>query len=137
MALPNVYNALKGWEQDVVLIKTTTIEIDIGQYQTVTEENPFKAVVQPLSGYTIALKPQEQRAFEWIQLHVRNDAPIILNVGDRVFWLGKYYKILNEYNYSNAFVQPNQQTYNSLTTYGIMEYHACEINVNNNTSYAE
>lgn len=131
MTLPNVYGALKKWEQPISLIKVITQEIDIGQYGTTTEEIPFMAVVQPLGPYAISLKPDDQRAFEWILLHVGTDLPVILKNGDRILWNGKYFKISQLENWNNSFIQTNQPTSYNVQTYGFIEYHACEINVNN------
>lgn len=134
MSLPSVYNALKKWEQDLILIKTEQVETSLGIYETISHKMPFTGVVQPLKASIINTKPVEQRCFEWIQIHAREDMPVILQNGDRVLWQNKNYKVSGVLNYSNASMQVNQNAYLSGKGYGYMEYHACEINIDNDAS---
>lgn len=132
MTLPNLHNALIGWEQDIILVKTTFNEVDIGQIEEIEEMTPFKGVVQPLKPYSISLKPIELRAFEWIMIHVGDNIPVILKNGDKIKWGAKYYKIMEVLNWSNFTLQTQQSPIINPQSYGYIEYHACEVNINEN-----
>ncbi len=130
MSLPNLFNALIGWEQPISLVKTIYTEISFGQHGEEEQETPFMAVVQPLKPFAISLKPVELRAFEWIMVHIRDNLPVILNNGDKILWSGKYFKIMQINNYSNFTLKTQETPIVNTQSYGYIEYHACEININ-------
>lgn len=105
--LPNVANVLIKWEQPIK-IKTVSQQIQ----ETVNLDGTFtndvidsyteynvKGVVQPLKATMLNVKPAEQRAWDWQQIHIRNVFKKA-NVNDIIVFYNVSYKIMfvNEYN---------------------------------------
>lgn len=65
----------------------------------------FKGTIQPLSPKLIALKPEGQRAWEWLQIHCFS-GPLNLRNNDQIIYNGKDYKIMGINDYSlNGFIE--------------------------------
>lgn len=108
--MPQMKVAFSGWKRNVSLIvRTTAIDAD-GFNQPVETTETFKGTVQPLSAEALELKPDAQRGFEWLQIHVEVGG-LSLKVGDQI-----------TYNSRNYVVQAKKDY--SLNNY--IEYHAME-----------
>lgn len=107
--MPNVSNALNGWMSKMLLMRTVQ---SIDDYGVVTNtEIPFSFIgaVQPLSPEQIELKPEGQRSWQWLQIHMKTPITLTLVTNDRVTINGRIYKIMAEKDYTNN---------------GYIEYHA-------------
>jgi hypothetical protein len=98
--LPQMKAAFTNWKLPIQLIKLTQSTVN---FQTVTTETiiNFKGVIQPLKAEEIKLKPEEQRAWKWLQVHTEDDLSLLIgeklkynNVKHRVMFV----KDFNEYN---------------------------------------
>lgn len=113
--MPKVTNALKGWTIPLTGYRVTQTTSD-GLVTDVQTPLKFDAAVQPLSPAEIALKPEGQREWEWLQLH-SYDLNKKLQLNDRFIYNGKRYKIMRPKDYSQN---------------GYIEYHAIEDYEQNN-----
>lgn len=96
--MPQVGGALSGWQMPIMLAKITEAVVE-GFTQLSETVVKFKGVIQPLSPKQIELKPEGQRAFEWLQIHC-NLGQLQLSTGDRIRYNGKLYKLMadNDWN---------------------------------------
>ncbi len=108
--MPQISAAFSGWLSPIVLMKITQV-IDNGFPIDVSEEIRFKGVVQPLSPKQLMLKPEGQRAFEWLLICCPAAQRVNLNVNDRIVYNGQKYKVMGQNNYSQS---------------GFIEYHAVQ-----------
>ena len=81
--LPQMKAAFTNWFLPITFIKLTTAIVD---YEAVTVEETIntKGVVQPLKAQEIALKPEEQRAWTWQQIHCEDDLNLV--IGDKLIF---------------------------------------------------
>lgn len=98
VGMPQIGAAFAGWQQTITLLKITQAIVN-GLSQDTAVSMTFRGVIQPLSPKMIALKPEGQRAWEWLQIHCFSQ-PINLTTNDRFIWAGKTYKIMAENDYS-------------------------------------
>ena len=110
MPLPRIQAAFNGWEVPLKLINIVQV-VDKGFVKKLENIISFKGVVQPLSPSQLSLKPSEQRSFRWWQIHVRSNAPLQLNEGDKIEYKGIRLKVMPLLRYSE---------------YGYNEYHCIE-----------
>lgn len=102
---PQISSAFVGWESNLLLVTITQQIID-GLVQDTAQQIPFRGVVQPLSPKQIALKPEGQRGWAWLQIHIKADSPVKLNVNDRLMYNCEKYKVMGRLDYSaNNFVE--------------------------------
>ncbi len=99
--MPQIGAAFSGWQQTITLLKITQAVVN-GLVQDTGASMAFKGTIQPLSPKMIALKPEGQRAWEWLQIHCFAQ-PANLTTNDRFIYAGKTYKIMaaNDYSLSN------------------------------------
>jgi hypothetical protein len=95
--VPDVGAALRAWFQKITLFKVTKQFID---FEVVESRIPFttSGVIQPLSGTSLEMKPEGQRAWDWLELHCENG--LILTVDEVVEYRGRKYRIMNKKGYS-------------------------------------
>lgn len=125
--MPQMGAAFAGWQSPIVVYKRTQLVLDglvrYGAlpsrwdrpdefYDTQGEvwDSPippvtqigFNGVIQPLSPKNIALKPEGQRAWEWLQIHCLAGA-LNLTTNDQIIYLGLDYKVMavNDYSLNN------------------------------------
>lgn len=135
MALPNVSGALKDWKQNITLIEIGFTQGADLKRIVVKKETPFIAVVQPASSFDLKTEPADLRGLEWIMVHIEANSPVILKLNDRIRWGQKEFSIKKLNNYTNSFLQANKGTFRSGSTYGYIEYRACEVNERNSVNY--
>lgn len=103
--LPQITATFNGWESSLLLVRITQQIID-SIVTDIPHEYPFKGIVQPLSPKQIALKPEGERAWAWLQIHIRADSPLKLNVNDRIVYNKCKYKVMARNDYSaNNYVE--------------------------------
>ena len=62
--------------------------------------------VQPLSPNKIELKPEGQRSWEWLQIHMKTPITQTLDTNDQVVMNGRIYKIMAQNDYSqNGYIE--------------------------------
>ena len=105
--MPQMGAAFAGWQKQITLTKRSQT-ITNGLVSYVDSTFNFMGTIQPLSPKQIELKPEGQRAWEWLQIHVQNSTQN-LTTDDQIFYNGKYYKIMANNDYSQS---------------GFWEYHA-------------
>lgn len=109
--MPKMAAAFAGWTSALTLIKRTQVVTDglVGYSdQTIT----FQGTVQPLSPKQIALKPEGERAWTWLQIHCVNGG-LKLNVTDEIIFNGAEYKVMARLDYT----QSNYMEYHCVREY--------------------
>ena len=102
--MPKMKVAFSGWKSDITLTVITNNIVD--GFNTPTETLiTFKGTVQPLSAEALELKPDAQRGFEWLQIHVELDKQA-LSIGDDIDYGGKRYRVKAKKDYSlNNYIE--------------------------------
>ena len=102
--MPQIAAAFQGWFQAITLVRRKQI-VNFGLVQYQDQSVTFQGTIQPLSPKMIALKPEGQRAFTWLQIHAKAGT-LNLDVDDRVVFAGKQFKIMALLDYSlNGFIE--------------------------------
>lgn len=113
--MPQMRAAFSGWTTNITLqVIVNNISSD-GFNVPVEVDFNFKGTVQPLSVEQLEMKPEAQRAFEWLQIHIMlSNSPSYrdLKVGDEIIYNSRTYRINGKKDYS-------------LNNY--VEYHAMEV----------
>lgn len=104
--LPNLTNALRGWEVPIIADYIKQEEIN-GDIVNISEQKRIRGVLQPLKAQEVNLKPEGQRAWSWYELHISPEFKE-LQVEQYVHINGNKYKIMAVKNYD---------------MYGYLEYH--------------
>lgn len=102
--MPNVSAALRGWTMPITMKRITQILVN-GFTQDIFENINFDGVIQPLNPSAVALKPEGERTWNWLQVHCFSGAP---NIGltDLVEYNGVRYKVMAQNDYTlNGFVE--------------------------------
>lgn len=103
-AMPQMEAAFAGWAYDITLIRITQT-ISNGFVTNVETPVNFKGTIQPLQPNKIALKPEGQRSFEWLQIHCLNRT-LNLATNDRITYKNQNYKIMAKLDYSlNNYIE--------------------------------
>lgn len=108
-SMPQMTAVFQGWQSEIVLTKRTQKIID-GLVSFKDATLSFQGIIQPLSPRTIALKPEGQRAFTWLQIHCLLTT-INLTTNDVIVYNARKYKIMAKLDYTNN---------------GYIEFHAVE-----------
>ena len=102
--MPNMANTLNGWEVPLTLIKVRQEVVD-GDAVKKEEFIRFLGVWQPLRDEELQFKPEGQRSWEWIWIHVKSGT-LNLQTQDKVIFNNKRYKVMNVKDYSlNGFIE--------------------------------
>lgn len=102
--MPQMDMTLEGWEipLEIEVIIQDVIEGDLAE--TATTVN-FKGVWQPLKMQNLELKPEGQRAWEWIWLHAKK-SELDLETADKVKFNKKLFKVMSVKDSSlNGFME--------------------------------
>lgn len=94
--VPDVSEVLLDWFQKMtfdVVVKT------VSGFELVETTTPveFQGVIQPLSGSQLMIKPEGQRAWNWMLVHA--DPSLSLDVDDVVLYLGTQYRVYQTKSY--------------------------------------
>lgn len=100
--MPQISDAFAGWLNTITLILITQLVSNNGFVSEVETPVTFEGVIQPLSPKSLILKPEGERAFEWLQIHCPSGS-LTLQPKDKIICNGKRYKIMaqNDYNLDN------------------------------------
>lgn len=103
--MPQMHAAFSGWIANVRLAKRTQ---SVDGFGNVTDQDiyiSFRGTIQPLSPRQIALKPEGQRSWTWLQIHCLATS-LDLRPNDRISWNGAIYKVMALLDYSlNGFIE--------------------------------
>ncbi len=93
--------AFAGWMKPITLIRITQSITD-GLVTDNEASITFQGTIQPLSPRMIALKPEGQRAWEWLQIHAFAGS-LNLDDNDRISYNDKRFKVMatNDYSLNN------------------------------------
>lgn len=102
--MPQMGAAFAGWFKPITLNKRVQNVTDGLVNYTVTPFT-FQGTIQPLSPKAIALKPEGQRAWSWLQIHALAGT-LNLDVDDQIVYNGDVYKVMAVLDYSlNNFIE--------------------------------
>lgn len=103
--MPQMNAAFAGWMKPITLTKRVQGIGETGLVGNLDTQFTFRGSIQPLSPKGIILKPEGQRAWEWLQIHcVRSDAN--LDVNDQIIYNGKIFKVMAQNDYSlNNYIE--------------------------------
>jgi hypothetical protein len=105
--MPQIQAAFTSWMFPITLQIRKEVIVD-GLVTYTTTENTFQGVIQPLNASYLMLKPEGQRVWQWVQIHIIDHDPR-LDVNDEVIYNGVKYKIMAQ---------------NDWHLNGYLEYHA-------------
>ena len=102
--MPHIRSAFAGWMQKVTLVVISQTVID-GFIKDTEATICFRGTIQPLSKEAIALKPEGERSWQWLQIH-SIDRCLNLKTNDKIRYNGVKYKVMNIWDYSlNGFIE--------------------------------
>lgn len=107
--MPQMGIAFSGWGSNICISKVVQYIHD-GLVTESTNNIEFSGTVQPLSPKLLMLKPENLRAFEWLDIHCFSGR-LDLDANDVIFYKDKKYKVMGVNDYSNN---------------NFIEYHAIE-----------
>mgnify|MGYP006267560243 CR=1 FL=1 len=105
--MPRIRAAFTGWLRAITLI-TITQSVVAGLVSEIVTAVTFKGVIQPLNKEAIALKPEGERSWEWLQIHAIAGS-LNLKTNDKIQFNSNKYKVMALLDYSAS---------------GFIEYHA-------------
>ena len=101
---PQLTRAFAGWKQKITLAVRRESVVD-GLLVTKDDRIEFRGMIQPLSLRQLALKPEGQRSFTWLQIHALASS-LNLRPSDRILYNGKFYKVMAQNDYSlNGYIE--------------------------------
>ena len=102
---PQISSAFMGWTSTLLLVRISQTIVD-GLVDDSADQIPFQGVVQPLSPKQLVLKPEGERAWAWLQIHVQNSSPVKLDVNDRIMYNCRKYKVMAQSDWSaNGYME--------------------------------
>jgi len=110
--MPQMSAAFAGWTQKISLVIVTQTVVDDGIVVPTETQITFQGTIQPLSAEEIQLKPEGQRAFQWLDIHCMGKISI-LKKDDRIIYNGQRYKVMGFKDYSLN----NYTEYNAIADY--------------------
>ena len=96
MSFPSVAEVLSDFEETVILKKTTVIVNDEFKRETITSNEPIRAVIQAESGENLQIESIDF-SLNYIRVHSRID----IDIQDVVFWKNSDYRIIKRINQIN------------------------------------
>ena len=102
--VPQVGAAFDGWQMPISLTKRVqTVTNGIVGY--VDSAINFRGIIQPLSPQQLALKPEGQRSWDWLQIHCR-PGTLNLTTNDQIVYNSLIFKVMAINDYSlNGFIE--------------------------------
>lgn len=102
--MPQLKAVFTNWQKKITLTRRIQT-ITAGLVSTADTQFTFQGIIQPLSPRQIALKPDGQRAWTWLQIHVVSSSEN-LNVNDQIIYNSVIYKIMARLDYSlNGYIE--------------------------------
>jgi hypothetical protein len=102
--MPKMRAAFRGWTSRITLLKHRETVVD-GFVKRQEVAIYFYGTIQPLDPRSLALKPEGQRSWSWLQIHCQVRATTLIP-GDRVTWNNDVYKVMDQIDYSlNGYME--------------------------------
>ncbi len=103
--MPQMRVAFGAWQRRISLVKRVQ-EVVEGLVTNIDTPFVLRGTIQPLSPKSIMLKPEGQRAWEWLQIHCLANDTSILQPNDLILWNTLQYKVMASNDYSlNGFIE--------------------------------
>lgn len=103
--MPQMRAAFSGWARRITLTKRTQCVVD-GLVQSIDSPFTFRGTIQPLSPKQIMLKPEGERAWQWLQIHCVITNLLPLQPADLITYNNVIYKVMGQIDYSlNGYVE--------------------------------
>lgn len=103
--MPNVSAALNGWQRAITLQKRTQIVDGYGGITFTLVNFTFMGTVQPLQAKQIELKPEGQRSWTWLQIHIQQPG-FSLTTNDEILINGTIFKVMGQKDYTeNGYIE--------------------------------
>lgn len=103
--MPQMGHILDGWEVPLTLVKIIQNVVD-GDLTYGEIRYNFMGVWQPLRNEALQLKPEGQRSWQWIQLHVKSNVELNLETADKVIFRNELFKVIEKKDYSlNGYIE--------------------------------
>ena len=96
--VPDAGPSMRAWFQKLALVKVITQVIDYEANESFISLET-SGVFQPLSGRKLEMKPEGQRAWDWVEIHCENG--LLLKPNEIVQYHGTRYRVMNEKDYSS------------------------------------
>lgn len=104
--MPQMGAAFGGWTNKITLRRIAQAVDNDGFVQETSTDFSFEGTIQPLSPKQIALKPEGQRAWQWLQIHCMRGGADTLEPNDKIIYSGKTFKVMGQNDYSlNNFIE--------------------------------
>ena len=102
--MPNMSNTLNGWKNALTLFVVTQTIVN-GFPTDSRVEFSFEGVVQPLAPEAIKLKPEGQRSWNWLQIHVTS-GDLDLKNNDIIEFNNVQFKVMAKKDYAlNGYIE--------------------------------
>lgn len=101
-----MHAAFSGWFMPITInLVTQSVNATTHFVTQVLKPVSFKGTIQPLSPKQIALKPEGQRAWAWLQIHCKGTT-LPFTDNDIIQYAGQNYKIMATRDYSlNNYIE--------------------------------
>lgn len=104
--MPQMQDALNGWEERITLLKLITVINDDGIAETTSIPFSFMGTIQPLKPTELQVTSSGQRKFEWWQIHTRFKIHDVVSPSERIKFKEKDYKVMLQNDYSrNGYIE--------------------------------
>jgi len=104
--MPQMEAAFEGWMTNFTLqIITQITDANTGFISDSIQSAQYKGTIQPLNPEEVALKPDGQRSWEWLQIHVLKGQHN-LKTNDRIRYNDRDFKVMAVKDYSlNNYIE--------------------------------
>lgn len=98
--MPQMEDALNGWEEKITLLKLSTTIDDDGLAVITSLPFSFMGTIQPLKPTNLEVTSSGQRKFEWWMIHTKFVLHDVITPSERIRFKEKDYKVMlkNDYN---------------------------------------
>lgn len=95
--MPQMSAAFEGWQMNITVVRITQTIVE-GLSIDTEEQIYFQGTIQPFAPKAIALKPEGQRDWGWLQIHCfTSDFNLLPN--DRILYNNQKYKVMATLDY--------------------------------------
>lgn len=102
--MPQITAALSNW-QDALTIGKVVVTWDGGEKVETITSMSFTGTIQPLGAKQIALKPEGERAWKWLQIHVYSGS-LDIDIDNKIYVDNEKYKVMAIFDYArNGFME--------------------------------
>lgn len=104
--MPQMEEAFNSWDFVIELKRIDSAVDEFGRVTNTYRRLRFQGVIQPMSPEALMLKPEAQRGYEWLQIHVGKGKKQPLEVGDVIDVDDVEYRVNARINYTrNGYIE--------------------------------